>query len=459
MSAFRSGKFWVFAAGVTLLVLSGAALPAWAEDQQQPQQQQQRLSDQELQQLVAPIALYPDPLLAQILTASTYPLEVVMAARWSKDNPNLKGQDLENAMQNQPWDPSVKGLAAVPQVLAMMNDKLDWTQQLGEAFLAQADDITKAVQALRTKAEATGNLKTTKEQRVRRVAASPPPSGEVVVVPEYIAIEPIEPDVIYVPIYDPVVIYGPGYWPAAYVPFFWYPPWWTVGPVWGFWPAYYVGPALWCHYNWGFGFVQINVVQYNKFNHANIVSGGGMAKWQHDPKHHAGLPYKTAINQQKFGKASTQGGGPKGGAPKLGTGPKGGVKTLSAGGGGPKGGGPKSAGGPKGGSKTVAGGGTSHKPGGGSKGGTKSLSGGGGGGTSHKVSGGGGGPKHFSSGGGGGGPKHFSSGGGGPKVSGGGGGPKLGGGGPTSFRSAGGGGGGGGGPRSGGGGGPPQKHH
>jgi len=90
--------------------------------------------------------------LAQILTASTYPLEVVMAARWSKDNPNLKGKDLENVIQQQPWDPSVKGLTAVPQVLTMMNQKLDWTQQLGEAFLAQPDDITKAVQTLRANA-------------------------------------------------------------------------------------------------------------------------------------------------------------------------------------------------------------------------------------------------------------------------------------------------------------------
>jgi len=133
--------FRAIAALAVVAALWSAASPALAEDQQQPpppEQQQQRLSDQELQQLVAPIALYPDPLLAQILTASTYPLEVVMAARWSKDNPDLKGQDLENAMQKQPWDPSVKGLAAVPQVLVMMNDKLDWTQQLGEAFLAQA---------------------------------------------------------------------------------------------------------------------------------------------------------------------------------------------------------------------------------------------------------------------------------------------------------------------------------
>src|SRR5260370_16189997 len=208
MSAWSNcrNKCRALAAGIALVALSRAALPVLAQDQQQQQQeqQQQRLSDQQLQQLVAPVALYPDPLLAQILTASTYPLEVVMAARWSKDNPALKSKDLENAMQQQPSDPSVKGLTAVPQVLTMMNDKLDWTQQLGEAFLVQPDDITKAVQALRAQAEANGHLKNSKEQRVRREAAPPPYGGEVVVVPEYIAIEPFEPEVIYVPVYDPV---------------------------------------------------------------------------------------------------------------------------------------------------------------------------------------------------------------------------------------------------------------
>jgi Protein of unknown function (DUF3300) len=124
--------------------------------QQQPQpQQQQSLTQQQLQQLVAPIALYPDALLAQILTASTYPLEVAMAARWSEKNSGLKGAALEDAMQKQPWDTSVKGLTSVPQVLVMMNEKLDWTNQLGEAFLAQPDDVQTAIQALRKQADAT----------------------------------------------------------------------------------------------------------------------------------------------------------------------------------------------------------------------------------------------------------------------------------------------------------------
>ena len=121
---------------------------------------------EEIDQLVAPIALYPDPLLAQIFMASTYPLEIVQAARWSKDNPNLKDKALEDALQQQSWDPSVKSLTAFPQVLVMMNEQLDWTQKLGDAFLAQQKDVMAGVQRLRAKANAEGNLKTTPEQKV-----------------------------------------------------------------------------------------------------------------------------------------------------------------------------------------------------------------------------------------------------------------------------------------------------
>src|SRR5882724_361861 len=132
---------------------------------------------EELDQLVAPIALHPDPLVAQILMASTYPLEVVQAARFAKDNASLKGNSLDEALKKQTWDDSVKSLVTFPQVLAMMNDKLDWTQKLGDAFLGQQKDLMEAVQRLRFKAEAQGNLKTTKEQTVTvepAVAAAAP---------------------------------------------------------------------------------------------------------------------------------------------------------------------------------------------------------------------------------------------------------------------------------------------
>jgi uncharacterized protein DUF3300 len=275
--------------------------------QQPPPQAQQPLTQQQLQQLVAPIALYPDALLAQVLTASTYPLEVAMAARWSEKNSDVKGPALEDAMQKQPWDASVKGLTAVPQVLAMMNEKLDWTGQLGEAFLAQPDDVQNAVQALRKQAETTGNLKSSKEQVVRRVAA--PPSTGYVGPPEYIVIEPVEPQYVYVPVYDPVVVYGPGYWPPAYVPFFWHPPWWTVGPAIGFGAALFVGPALWYHYNWGhggFAAIQTNTVLYSKFNKVNVSGGGQFQNWKFDPSHHGGVQFKNTKLQQQFGNLSSK---------------------------------------------------------------------------------------------------------------------------------------------------------
>jgi len=313
-----------FIAVAAPMVLLVASLPVFAQDQQgqpQPQQQpqqepqhqqqpqQQQLTQQQVQQLVAPIALYPDALLAQVLTASTYPLEVTLAARWAEKNPNLKGAALEEAMQKEPWDPSVKGLTSVPQVLAMMNEKLDWTQQLGEAFLAQPDDIQNAVQALRAKADAAGNLKSSKEQKVRRVAATPSP--DYVGPPEYIVIEPVEPDYLYVPVYDPVVVYGVGYWPPAYTPFYWYPRWWTVGPVIGFaTAAAFVGPALWYRYNWGYrgyGAIQTNTVLYSKFNRVNVTGGGQFQNWKFDAAHRANVPFKNTNLQQQFGSVSTKG--------------------------------------------------------------------------------------------------------------------------------------------------------
>jgi len=167
---------------------------------------------EELEQLVAPIALYPDALLAQILMACTYPLEIVSAARWVEVNPTLQDQALEDALQTQPWDPSVKSLTAFPQVLTMMNDKLDWTQKLGDAFLAQQKDVMDAVQGLRTKAQSQGNLQTTTEQKV--IVEQPAGSQTTIV-----KIEPANPQVVYVPTYNPTVVYGA--WPyPAYPPYY-----------------------------------------------------------------------------------------------------------------------------------------------------------------------------------------------------------------------------------------------
>src|SRR5262245_10916213 len=138
----------------------------------------------QLEQLVAPIALHPDPLLSQMLMASTYPTEVVQAARWARENTNLAGKALQDAVQKQPWEPSVKALTAVPQALEMMSDKLDWTQRLGDAFLAQQDELLAAVQRLRHRAEAAGHLKTSDRQTV---IATPPAGGGTTPI---LAIEP-----------------------------------------------------------------------------------------------------------------------------------------------------------------------------------------------------------------------------------------------------------------------------
>ena len=280
--------------------------------------EQPTLGAEQVAELVAPIALYPDALLGQVLTASTYPLEVVKAARWSQANPKVKGPALESAMQQQPWDPSVKALAAVPQVLAMMSDKLEWTQALGDAYLAQPDDIAAAVQQLRARADAAGNLKPSNEQRIRRVAAPAPVNVGEPPAPEYYIIEPVDPAVIYVPIYDPYVVYGA--WPyPAYRPFYWYPPGYVTVGVFAFGAPIVVGAALWATYDWRARRVAIDVNRFNTFNRTTIVN----QTWQHNPVHRGNLPYRHPAVQQQFSKTAT---GVQG-LPKTGIGSQGLPKT------------------------------------------------------------------------------------------------------------------------------------
>src|ERR1700728_2539562 len=192
-----------------ILICSAAVAPARAQDAVAAQTQtptDQQLSEGQIEQLVAPIALYPDPLLSQVLMASTYPLEVIEAARWSQANSTVKGEALQDALQSQSWDPSVKALTAVPQTLQMMNDKLDWTQQLGDAFLAQQQDVLDAVQKLRAEAKAAGNLQSTPQQAV--TTASPPADSIVAGTTQPIVIQPVNPEIYYVPVYNPAVAYG-----------------------------------------------------------------------------------------------------------------------------------------------------------------------------------------------------------------------------------------------------------
>jgi hypothetical protein len=283
-----------------------AYVPALAQQEQQqgqePMQGAQALAPAQLDQLVAPVALYPDNLLGQVLSASTYPLEIVMAARWSASNPRVKGQQLEDAMQSQPWDPSVRALAAVPQVLKMMSEKLEWTQQLGEAYLSQPDDIAASVQRLRARADASGNLKTSEQVRVRRVAAEQPIAA---IGPEYIVIEPVVPERIYVPVYDPFVAYG--IWPyPTYSSFYWYPPGYVAVGVIGFGAAVVVGSALWATYNWNYGRVYANPVMYASFNKVSITQANALAAApvKFDPGHRGPLGFKNQSLQTQYSKTA-----------------------------------------------------------------------------------------------------------------------------------------------------------
>ena len=246
-------------------------------------------TQQDLDQLLAPIALYPDALLAQVLMASTYPLEVVAAERWVKANATLKDKALEDALQKQTWDPSVKSLAVFPQVLTMMSEKIDWTQKLGDAFLAQQKEVMATVQELRQKASAQGNLKDTDQQKV---------ITEKVESTTIIKIEPAKPEVVYVPTYNPTVVYGSWWWPS-YPPYAYYPPGYVAGAALvGFTAGVIVGGALWGGVNWGRGDVDINVNRYNNFNKTNIQNNN----WQHNAAHRGAVPYKDKAVAQQHGR-------------------------------------------------------------------------------------------------------------------------------------------------------------
>ena len=248
-----------------------------------------RFSQQELDQLLAPIALYPDALFAQVLMASTYPLDVVSAERWVRANPGLKDKALQDALEKQPWDPSVKSLAVFPQVLMMMSEQLDWTQKLGDAFLAQQKDVLATAQTLRAKAQAQGNLKDTPEQKVATTQ-----EGSTTV----IKIEPTNPEVVYVPTYNPTVVYGSWWWPA-YPPYYYYPPGYVAGgALLGFTAGVIVGGALWGNANWGRGDVDIDINRYNNFNKTNISN----REWNHNAERRGAVPYRDNATAQQYGK-------------------------------------------------------------------------------------------------------------------------------------------------------------
>ena len=285
-------------------------------------QQTTTLPAGELDSLVAPIALYPDQLLAQTLAASTYPLEVVQLQQWMNNNKNLQGQALADAVSKQPWDPSIQSLVAYPDVVQRMAGNIQWMTDLGNAFLAQQSDVMSAVQRMRAKAQGTGNLKTTAQSVVKTETVS---SGQQV-----IEIQQANPDVVYVPSYDPTVVYGPAPVEYPYYPYT-YPGYvpgtalaWGAGialgaAAWGAWGGH------WGDCDWNGGDVNIN--NNNNFNrnanrttnrNVNRGQAGQGNRWQHNPQHRGNAPYGDRGTANKFGGNARQqpgrGAGGRGGA-------------------------------------------------------------------------------------------------------------------------------------------------
>ena len=286
---------------ITTLCLA-LVLPAQAAFAQERPAQQDRptFRQEQLDQMLAPIALHPDPLLSQILMAATYPLEVVQAARWSRANPNLKGEAAVKAVESRDWDPSVRSLVAFPEVLAMMDEHIEWTERLGEAFLAQQAQVMDTIQGLRQRAEAAGNLQPNERRAVRRHA-------------DHIVIEPPEPGVVYVPYYDPTVVYGPWWW-SAYPPVYWGPP---LGYYAGWGPGFWWGGGV--HLSAGFFFGAFSwphrhVVIVHHHHHRALlarrgitVTARGPVAWRHDVFHRRGVPYRQAVLRQEFRQTRTSG--------------------------------------------------------------------------------------------------------------------------------------------------------
>jgi uncharacterized membrane protein YgcG len=251
------------------------------------------LAQAQLDELVAPVALYPDPLLVDILTASTYPLEIVEAERWLADPAHaaLKGDALTAALVAQNWDPSVKSLVPFPAILQMLNGHLDWTQHLGEAFLAQQADVMDAVQRLRQRAQNAGALKSTPQETVTNDGGA-------------IVISPPATQVVYVPSYDPWCIYGP--WPYPPYPPFYYEPWsgycgpgpWFIGfDVGLFWPF---GFWEWGRFDWHHHFIHIDSERWGRLHPGHRPPG---EEWRHDPGHRGLVPYRDPRNSSAFPQA------------------------------------------------------------------------------------------------------------------------------------------------------------
>jgi hypothetical protein len=304
---------------VALLAHGEAALLAQDSQQATPaaapaEPAAEKLSPDQLDSLVAPIALYPDPLLAQTLAASTYPLELIQLQQWLAKNKDLKDKALADAVAKQPWDPSIQSMAAVPEVVKRLADDIQWTTELGDAFLAQGDDVMDAVQRMRGKAEQKGALKSNEQQTVET---------KVVESKTVIVVQPTNPEVVYVPSYNPTVVYPPPVYP--YPPVY-YPPYYPGAGLITFGVGMAMGAAIWggscCGCNWGGGGNNININNNNNFNrNTNVNRGqggsgnrGGSGNWQHNSQHRGGAPYSNKSTANKYGGSARGEGRGQGGA-------------------------------------------------------------------------------------------------------------------------------------------------
>lgn len=249
-------------------------------------------SQEQLSQMLAPIALYPDDLLSQVLMASTYPLEVVEADRWVRKNPLLTGTNLDEALKKKDWDASIKALCHVPTVLALMSDRLEETSDLGNAFLTQESEVMRVIQDLRRSAYEEGNLSSNDKQTVIYKS-----NGAIV-------IEPADPKIVYVPYYNTRYVYGLWLYPA-YPPWYWGPPGVIVGTGVYFWPDIYVGFSFgfgyWCHFDWPRHTIIINVHRRPGFFKHDYDWASHRGPWRHEPHHRRGVVYRDRITAKKFG--------------------------------------------------------------------------------------------------------------------------------------------------------------
>jgi hypothetical protein len=295
---------------VILLVPGNAPLLA-GQAQQPDEMSAAKIPADQLDALVAPIAVYPDELLSQTLVASTYPLEIIQLYQWLQKNPGLKDKALVDAVSKQPWDPSIQAMAALPDLVKRLADDIQWTTDLGNAFLAQQSDVMDAVQRMRAKAQETGVLTSNEQQKVET---------QIIDNKSVIVVEQANPEVVYVPSYNPVAVYGPAVYP--YPPIY-YPPY-TAGAVIAssaisFGVGVAMGAAWGGGWGWGagWGHNDIDVNVNNNFNrNANISSARGTRNtWQHNPQHRGGAPYADRATANRFGSntrgeslASRQGG-------------------------------------------------------------------------------------------------------------------------------------------------------